>query len=80
MDINTMCVQYLRIVRVRLPSTAGGWLFMVIAVAFFVVGRSNSIWEKITDNEMVQKILKVVAYIACFIFAILSAVADLNNS
>lgn len=74
MDINTMCVQYFW--RYRMPTTAGGWLFFALAFVFLVVGGNKRVWKKVTDNEAVRKILRMAAYIACFIFVILSGIAE----
>ncbi len=74
------CNQYLRIIRGRLPETAAGWMFFALAVIFLLVGGNKNLWSKITDNEMVQKILRITSYIACVICMILTVVADSKKS
>ncbi|MBO5163490.1 MAG: hypothetical protein J6B75_03495 [Ruminococcus sp.] len=71
---------YLRRIRGRLPETPTGWLFFALAVVFLLAGGSKNLWSKVTDNEMVQKILRGTAYAACVIFIILMVVADSKKS
>ena len=55
-------------------------MFFALAVIFLLVGGNKNLWSKITDNEMVQKILRITSYIACVICMILTVVADSKKS